>query len=118
MLHVKALLTEERRLVTVLVDTRSSCNVLQKEYYRKHGMMIQPCKKELIDFNYSISFALGFVNVLVVIKKWKAFIPFYVLDYRTNLVVEYLGLKALRLSVNCVLDNLVGAMRTECCVML
>lgn len=35
LLHAKALITKERRSITMFIDTESSCNVLQKGYCRK-----------------------------------------------------------------------------------
>lgn len=84
--HAKALLTKERRPVTMLVDIESSCNVLQKGYCRKHGLVTQHCKKELIDFNASTNFVVGMVEVLISIRKWKVLLLFYVLDLGTTLL--------------------------------
>lgn len=81
LLHAKALLKEERKPVTVLVDTGSSCTIIQRGYCKKHGLVVQPCKKELTGFNGSTSLVVGMVNVLVAVGKWKAMLPFYVLDY-------------------------------------
>lgn len=44
---------------------------------------------------------------MISIKKLKSVLPLYVLDYETHLIVEYSGLKALKLIVNSVLDNMV-----------
>lgn len=51
---------------------------------------------------------MGFVNILVTIGKWKAVLLFYVLNYGTHLIVGYPYLKALKLSLNDVLDKLMG----------
>lgn len=107
LLHAKALLTKERKSVTVLIDTRSSCNILQKRYYKKHGFVVHLCQKELNGFNGSTSKVLGPVKVLVSIKKWSALLPFYVLENESHPIIRYVDLKKRRLSVNCVLDSLV-----------
>lgn len=67
--HVKTPITKERRPVTALIDTNSSCNMIQKGYYRKHGLVIQPCKKQLTGFNGSISSVSGMVEILLSIGK-------------------------------------------------
>lgn len=76
LLHVKALLTTKRKPIIVLIDTGSSCNILQKSYCKKHGFVVQPCEKELTGFNGSTSKVLGLVNVLVSIGKWSSTLPF------------------------------------------
>lgn len=108
LLHAKALLTKERKPVIVLIDTGSSRNILQKGCCKKHGLVVQPCKKELTGFNVSTSRVLGLVNVLVNIGKCSSVLSFYVLEYGTHPIIEYPGLKKLRLSVNYVLESLVG----------
>lgn len=94
--------------MTTLMNNSSSFNVLKKGYCCKHGLVIQPFKKELTNFNGSINFVVGLVEVLVAIEKWKAILPFYVLDHGTHLIIRYPSLKTLKLSANCVLDCLVG----------
>lgn len=44
LLHAKALLTKEIKPIIVLIATRSSCNILQKGYCTKHGLVVQPCE--------------------------------------------------------------------------
>lgn len=65
-------------------------------------------KKELTGFNGSISSMASMVEVVVAIGKWKACLPFYVLDHGAHHIIGYPGLKALHLSINYVLDSLVG----------
>lgn len=108
MLHVKAFLIEERRIVTPLIDTGSSCNILQRGYCCKHGLMIQPCKKELAGFNGAICSIAGMVEIMLAIRKWKAILPFYVLDHKAHPIIRHPELKALRLFINGVLDSFVG----------
>lgn len=69
LLHAKALLANERRPITVLVDTGSSCNILQRGNDCKHDLVIQPCNEELKGFNGSKSSVVGMAKVLVAIRK-------------------------------------------------
>lgn len=74
----------------------------------KNCLVIQPCKKEFIGFNGSTSSVTRMVEVLVAIGKRKTILSFYVLDLGVHPIIEYSGLKTLRLLVNYVLDTLVG----------
>lgn len=62
LLHVKALLIEEKKFVTVLIDTRSLCNILKRGSYSKHGLVVQPCNKKFTRFNGSTSTVMGVVH--------------------------------------------------------
>lgn len=107
-MHSWASLIAERKPVTVLVHTSSSCNILQRGYCKKHGFVVHPYQKELTGFNGSTSKALGLVHVLINIGKCSSVLPCYILNYGTHLIIGYSGLKKMRLFVNCVLDSLVG----------
>lgn len=98
----------EKKLVTMLIDIGSSCNILQKSYCRKHGLVVHPCEKKLTGFNGSTITVWGMIDVLVNIWKWRSLLLLYVLDYGAHPIIDYSGLKNVRLSINFVLDNLVG----------
>lgn len=99
MLHANALLPAKRKPVTILIDTSSFCNILQKGYYKEHGLVVQLCEKKLKGLNGSTSKVMSMVNVLVNIAKWSFFSAFYVLNYGTDLIIRYLSLKKMRLPV-------------------
>lgn len=71
LLHARVPFDEKEKPVVVLIDTGSSCNVLQKGYSKKHDLLAQPCKNKLTGFNGSTSVVMGLVHVLVPAKKWK-----------------------------------------------
>lgn len=100
LIYVRASLGQEKKKLDVLIDTRSTCNVISKSMRKKMGLTLTPCSHHLVGFNGLESFVLGTVTLPCSVGNWSHDLNFMVVDHNAKAILGYTRLKKLKLSVN------------------